>query len=94
MNPATRSSQDASRLKATLLHNHKEDAPMIRSPATPAPFNRPNLDGDVPKLRQCLRCSDTFASEWFGARICPRCKSSNAWRNGSPVRSYPIGSRR
>jgi Zn finger protein HypA/HybF involved in hydrogenase expression len=45
---------------------------------------------DVPKVRQCLRCKSTFSSEWSGERICPRCKASNAWRNGAPPRSYPF----
>jgi uncharacterized paraquat-inducible protein A len=44
---------------------------------------------DVRKTRNCLRCEETFASEWFGERICPRCKRSNAWK-----REIPPGNRR
>jgi hypothetical protein len=39
---------------------------------------------DIPKVRRCLRCSTTFSSQWSGERICSRCKSSNAWRSGTP----------
>lgn len=41
-------------------------------------------EGDVPKLRQCLRCNDEFESEWSGERICRRCKTSATWRRGLP----------
>lgn len=41
--------------------------------------------GDVPKDRQCLSCKASFPSAWFGERICRRCKSTNAWRNGVPI---------
>jgi len=50
--------------------------------------------GDVPKVRQCLRCKSRFASEWSGERVCPRCKSSNAWRSGTPHRSPTSNNRR
>jgi uncharacterized paraquat-inducible protein A len=65
---------------------------MIDSPATDAPSDQPL--GDVPKVRQCLRCQDTFRSEWAGERICPRCKTTAAWRKGVPQQSYPVGKRR
>ncbi len=42
-----------------------------------------------PKMRQCLRCRSTFKSAWSGERICPRCKGSHAWRQGTPIRSHP-----
>jgi hypothetical protein len=42
------------------------------------------LPGDVPKERECLRCKTAFQSEWWGERICRRCKSSASWRNGLP----------
>jgi len=48
----------------------------------------------VPKLRRCLRCQVSFNSEWAGERICARCKNSNAWRSGIPVRSSNSGSGR
>jgi hypothetical protein len=38
-----------------------------------------------PKPRRCLRCRGPFQSAWAGERICPRCKSSNAWRTGMPA---------
>lgn len=46
---------------------------------------------DAPKTRRCLRCETTFPSEWAGERICPRCKSSNAWRTGAPLGARPPG---
>ena len=42
---------------------------------------------DTVKTRRCLRCDGTFESEWAGERICPRCKSSAAWRSGMPLSS-------
>jgi uncharacterized paraquat-inducible protein A len=36
------------------------------------------------KQRTCLRCEERFSSSWAGERICPRCKSSNSWRTGTP----------
>jgi predicted RNA-binding Zn-ribbon protein involved in translation (DUF1610 family) len=34
------------------------------------------------KTRQCLVCRQQFPSEWAGERICPKCKSTAAWRSG------------
>jgi len=34
------------------------------------------------KERRCLMCSEAFASSWPGERICRRCRSSAAWRQG------------
>lgn len=46
-------------------------------------------DGDLemesahkPKNRKCLMCAEPFPSEWAGERICKKCKSSAAWRQG------------
>lgn len=39
-------------------------------------------DNDVPQERACLRCREPFPSAGFGERICRRCKSRVAWRNG------------
>ena len=47
---------------------------------------------DVPKKRSCLCCNLVFESESFGNRICSRCKSTTAWRNGIPP--VPGASRR
>ncbi len=55
---------------------------MTDRPALDTPPERPRDDG--PKLRQCLRCSAEFESEWSGERICRRCKGSASWRTGSP----------
>lgn len=55
-------------------------------------------DGPVntndPKVRQCLRCQGDFTSQWAGERICARCKSSNTWRSGIPVRAAASSSGR
>ena len=34
------------------------------------------------KIRRCLMCRKDFESAWAGERICRKCKSSSAWRNG------------
>ena len=34
------------------------------------------------KARRCLMCLEHFVSEWAGQRVCPRCKSTAAWRAG------------
>ena len=34
------------------------------------------------KNRHCLMCRDTFLSQWAGERVCPKCKSTSAWRSG------------
>ncbi len=34
------------------------------------------------KKRACLVCRDDFVSAWAGERVCKRCRSSAAWRNG------------
>lgn len=46
-----------------------------------------------PKLRHCLRCSSPFNSAWAGERICVQCKGTAAWRQGTPLRTHPVGSR-
>ncbi len=46
---------------------------------------------DTPKTRNCLRCTSIFTSEWSGERICPRCKSSRAWKDGIPFPSRSSG---
>lgn len=65
---------------------------MTDFPATDMPSDPP--PSDAPKVRQCLRCEATFPSKWAGERICPRCKSSSTWRNGSPLSSHAFGTRR
>ena len=47
--------------------------------------------GAKPKLRHCLRCSSAFSSAWAGERICAQCKGTAAWRQGSPLRTHPVG---
>ena len=34
--------------------------------------------------RICLKCRDSFESEWSGERICKRCKGSGDWKQASP----------
>ena len=58
---------------------------MPTTTANEMPIDEPRPD--VPKTRRCLRCEATFQSQWAGERICSRCKSSNTWRNGSPLGS-------
>ena len=49
---------------------------------------------ESPKTRRCLRCQTTFASAWAGERVCPRCKGSQAWRNGMPLNKAKSASQR
>jgi len=37
---------------------------------------------EVRKERLCLMCHSDFMSGWSGERICPRCRSKAAWREG------------
>jgi hypothetical protein len=37
---------------------------------------------DSTRLRRCLLCGETFPSAGPHNRICKRCKSSQAWRQG------------
>ena len=41
--------------------------------------------------RDCLRCQSKFSSEWAGERVCGRCKSSSAWKQGTPVSVHGSG---
>jgi hypothetical protein len=41
----------------------------------------PSTPQDV-KKRRCLMCRDRFESSWPGERVCKRCKSTVAWREG------------
>lgn len=57
-----------------------------------------NSGAENRRKRACLSCSTTFDSEWAGERVCPRCKGSSKWRNGSGMevrrtqgRSTPAG---
>lgn len=34
------------------------------------------------KTRRCLVCSEDFVSAWAGERVCKKCRSSTAWRQG------------
>lgn len=34
------------------------------------------------KERDCMMCGEGFESEWFGERICRKCKSTAAYRQG------------
>jgi hypothetical protein len=46
---------------------------------------RPGRDtsaGEVRKKRACLMCGTKFMSAWSGERICQRCRSRAAWREG------------
>ena len=65
---------------------------MAYSPTTDAPSDQASLD--LSKVRQCLRCKAEFRSEWAGERVCSHCKSSHAWRNGAPLRSFSSHNRR
>ena len=63
-------------------------SPMIgdnpRATATARPFmarERTRKKGSEQE-RKCLRCHQTFLSEWAGERVCKACKGSSQWRIG------------
>ncbi len=33
-------------------------------------------------LRHCLKCQAPFESAWSGERVCRKCKTKRAWRDG------------
>ena len=37
---------------------------------------------DGPRPRKCLCCRTLFDSEWSGERVCKRCQSGTAWKQG------------
>ncbi len=46
-------------------------------------YKKPEADTKTDaKKRKCLMCGTKFQSAWVGERICGKCKSTNAWRNG------------
>lgn len=47
------------------------------------PIEEPVTESEPePKVRLCLMCRKPFESEWAGERICRKCKSTQAWRQG------------
>ena len=42
----------------------------------------------VSATRRCLVCQKPFPSKWVGHRICPRCRMSDAWREGITEYSF------
>ena len=32
------------------------------------------------KIRDCLKCQQSFTSTWSGERVCAKCKASSVWR--------------
>lgn len=53
-----------------------------------------NATESVLRCRKCLRCATSFQSEWAGERICKRCKSTAAWRTGTPAQAHPTSRRK
>jgi len=37
---------------------------------------------ELRKNRQCLMCNERFMSAWSGERICQKCRTRAAWREG------------
>ncbi len=72
------------------LDTYGEASAVAANPTMEAPGGRGGRD--VSRDRLCLRCKDSFISEWFGERICRRCKKSSSWKNGAPPRSFGPGS--
>ena len=38
---------------------------------------------DEVMMRRCLKCRESFESNWAGERVCKTCKSRDEWRTGS-----------
>jgi hypothetical protein len=68
---------------------------MIDAPPSPNPVQKDEQEWpdteEVSQERICLRCSEKFPSTWAGERVCARCKSSSAWKQGSPVSVHGSG---
>jgi uncharacterized paraquat-inducible protein A len=47
-----------------------------------APRPGSSQDGSQRRARACLTCQSRFESEWYGERICKRCKSRAGMRQG------------
>ena len=69
---------------------------VITPPASAKDMENPEdpMAPHVSMDRECLRCRTVFSSTWVGERICHRCKSSSAWRQGSPMGSHTSTGRR
>ena len=40
--------------------------------------------------RKCLMCTKHFRSEWSGNRVCKKCRTSSAWKEGNMTSSDPV----
>lgn len=59
------------------------DLPILAIMETDVTLDREDLEiKHEEKVRSCLVCSEDFVSAWAGERVCKRCRSSAAWRNG------------
>jgi hypothetical protein len=62
---------------------------VIRSPKiTAMKFNKKKLY--KARERKCLMCSREFRSEWAGNRVCKKCRTSSAWKEGNMTSSDPV----
>ena len=66
----------------------------LLSAVTPGPkiaamkFNKKKLY--KARERKCLMCSRDFRSEWAGNRVCKKCRTSSAWKEGNMTSSDPV----
>ena len=64
----------------------KENVMSLDMEAPEVSANENNASGVSPmhkeKPRRCLVCSEDFVSAWAGERVCKKCRSSTAWRQG------------
>ena len=64
----------------------KENAMSLDTEAPEISANENTEAGASPmhkeKTRRCLVCSEDFVSAWAGERVCKKCRSSTAWRQG------------
>jgi hypothetical protein len=63
---------------------------MIDSPPRIGEAGRVDATGrhDAPKFRKCLKCRESFESEWAGQRVCGKCKKKTHWRSGAMRQAF------
>lgn len=52
------------------------------------------IELEAARMRQCLKCTTPFFSQWNGERICKRCKASKSWQNGDIHSRVSAGKRK
>lgn len=70
----------------------QEPEPEIIPEPEPKPKPEPSkATKNTSKPRTCMMCKTAFDSYWAGERICKRCRSSAAWKEGGSNPFEPAG---